>query len=82
MENSVRTHIEHSHGSEPPPDAIVGAPPADIAECPVMVGTTVLKSEAAAEGLDRGHDGRQYWLCCDTCADLFDADPERYAGTA
>lgn len=47
-----------------------------------MMGTTVIKRDAEVEGLDREHDGRRYWLCCDPCADLFDADPEWYAETA
>lgn len=51
----------------------------DIAECPVMKGTKVSKIDAEDEGLVRVHKGRRYYLCCDGCAPLFDADPDRYA---
>ena len=51
----------------------------DVAECPVMPGTTVIKVEAESAGLVRDHRGQRYWLCCDACGPLFDADPERYA---
>lgn len=81
MENPVRPLADHTHNHEPSPAAIAGASPQDVAECPVMVGTTVIKRDAEAEGLHREHDGRHYWLCCDTCADLFDGDPDRYAET-
>lgn len=50
----------------------------DVAECPVMVGRTVVKSRAEAVGLYRDHYGQRFWLCCKTCGDLFDADPDRY----
>ena len=50
----------------------------DLAECPVMVGTTVIKAQAEESGLYRDHQGTRYWLCCDSCGPLFDADPDRY----
>lgn len=50
----------------------------DVAECPVMAGTMVIKAAAEAAGLVRTHQGEQYWLCCDACGPLFDADPDRY----
>lgn len=46
----------------------------------MLVGSTVIKSEAEAEGLDGEHGGRRYWLCCDICADLFDANPDWFTG--
>ncbi|EFQ82873.1 YHS domain family protein [Aeromicrobium marinum DSM 15272] len=51
----------------------------DVAECPVMAGTTVIKAEAEAAGLVRTHRGQRYWLCCDACGPMFDADPDGYA---
>ena len=63
----------HSHVSAP---SDLGH---DVAECPVMVGRPVVKSRAEAVGLYRDHKGRRFWLCCKTCGDLFDADPDRYA---
>lgn len=79
MDHSTPSLTGHHHGHLPTTDTIAGAAPDDVSECPVMIGTTVVKSEAEAEGLVREHDGRRNWLCCDTCADLFDGDPERYA---
>ncbi|WP_375000178.1 hypothetical protein [Aeromicrobium sp. CTD01-1L150] len=64
------------HGANPEALARTGAE--DVAECPVMTGTTVIKAEAEAAGLVRHHRGQRYWLCCDACGPLFDADPERY----
>lgn len=43
-----------------------------------MAGTMVIKAAAEAAGLVRTHQGEQYWLCCDACGPLFDADPDRY----
>lgn len=51
----------------------------EFAECPVMVGSRVNKAEAQAEGLVREFDGRSYYLCCESCAAPWDADPARYA---
>ena len=49
------------------------------AECPVMRGVTVNKEDAVAEGLYRDYEGTRYYLCCDTCGPMFDAEPEKYA---
>ncbi len=54
----------------------------NLAACPVMAGTPVIKSEAEEVGLYRDYQGQRYWLCCDGCGPLFDADPDRYAATA
>ncbi|HLR95233.1 MAG TPA: hypothetical protein VK053_11950 [Jiangellaceae bacterium] len=54
----------------------------DVAECPVMPGSTVIKAHAEAAGLFRDHQGQRYWLCCAGCGPRFDADPARYAVTA
>lgn len=82
MKNPIRFSPQHSHDHAPSSETIVGTSSEDVAECPVMVGTPVVKSDAEAEGLVREHDGRRYWLCCDTCADLFDRDPDRYTEAA
>ncbi|GAB3742321.1 hypothetical protein [Nocardiopsis nanhaiensis] len=66
-------------GHAPTEEHLTSAPGQDVAECPVMVGTPVIKSQAEELGLYRDHDGQRYWLCCDSCGPLFDADPERYA---
>ncbi|ANJ25743.1 hypothetical protein [Agromyces aureus] len=52
--------------------------PEDLAECPVMKGSTVVKSKAEAAGLYRDVDGVRYWFCCAGCGPKFDADPAAY----
>lgn len=44
-----------------------------------MIGTTVVKAQAEEAGLYRDYHGQRYWLCCDTCSALFDANPAEYA---
>ncbi len=70
----------HHHGLAPTVDA--AAPHDELAECPVMPGSMVIKAEAEAAGLVRDHDGQRYWLCCSSCGPLFDANPDQYATTA
>ena len=56
------------------------APPADeFAECPVMVGSPVVKADAEAAGLFRDFEGTRYYFCCAGCGPRFDADPAKYA---
>lgn len=50
-----------------------------VAECPVMPGNMVVKEEAELSGLVRDYEGKRYYLCCDGCGPLFDADPAKYA---
>jgi YHS domain-containing protein len=50
-----------------------------VTECPVMPGSVVVKEEAELAGLVRDYEGKRYYLCCDSCGPLFDADPARYA---
>lgn len=58
-------------------------PPAeDLAECPVMVGSTVIKADAEAAGLYRDYDGTRYYFCCAGCGPAFAADPAKYATAA
>lgn len=49
-----------------------------MAVCPVM-NVPVNKNEAKAHGLHRTLNGKEYYLCCNTCAQLFDKDPAKYA---
>ena len=62
-----------------PQDAPAAASQDEVATCPVMAGTPVVKSVAEAAGLFRDYKGQRYWLCCASCGPLFDADPARYA---
>lgn len=57
---------------------LLGPAPADLAECVVMPGSTVVKADAEAAGLYRDVDGTRYWFCCAGCAPRFDADPAAY----
>ena len=66
----------HTHAARPDRD------PSDLAECPVMPGTMVSKSEADADGMYRDYTGTRHYLCCDTCVALFDSDPATYAKAA
>lgn len=70
----------HGHGASEEKLANVGAE--EIADCPVMPGSTVVKADAEAQGLFRDYEGTRYWLCCDSCGPLFDADPAKYANAA
>ena len=70
----------HGHGASAEQVAEAGADA--IAECPVMTGSTVVKADAEAAGLFRDYEGKRYWLCCDACGPLFDADPAKYATAA
>ncbi|WP_194421555.1 YHS domain-containing protein [Microbacterium abyssi] len=54
----------------------------EYAECPVMVGSAVVKADAEAAGLFRDYDGNRYYFCCAGCGPAFDADPARYATAA
>lgn len=62
-------HHEHAH-SQPASE--------NTATCPVMVGTPVDKEEAEQLGRVRQVNGKEYYLCCDTCVADFDANPEQY----
>ncbi|WP_277211652.1 hypothetical protein [Isoptericola croceus] len=69
-------------GHGPSAEALAQTPAAEMAECPVMVGTRVVKADAEAAGLVRDHNGQRYWLCCASCGPRFDTDPDRYAHAA
>lgn len=69
-------------GHTPSADTVAQTPDTEMAECPVMAGTPVVKADAEAAGLYRDHKGQRYWLCCASCGPLFDADPDRYTTAA
>lgn len=77
-------HEDHSHGHSHTATGTHGhgAAAGEIAECPVMAGSTVLKADAEAAGLVRDFEGTRYYLCCAACGPLFDADPAKYASAA
>ena len=66
----------HGHGHDA---AAQQSDPNDMAECPVMPGSMVVKSEAEEDGLVRDYNGQRYYLCCDSCGPLWDAEPAKYA---
>lgn len=72
----------HCHGHSASAEQVAGAGAGAVAECPVMTGSTVVKADAEAAGLFRDYEGQRYWLCCDACGPLFDADPAKYATAA
>jgi YHS domain-containing protein len=76
-EHGGHTHGGHSHSAN-----LLGPSADEIAECPVMRGSTVVKSEAEAKGLFRDYEGQRYWFCCAACEAPFDADPAKYAAAA
>ncbi|MCH2901956.1 YHS domain-containing protein, partial [Listeria monocytogenes] len=57
----------------------LGPTATDLAECPVMKGSLVVKADAEAAGLYRAYEGTRYYLCCAGCGPKFDADPAQYA---
>ena len=57
------------------------APPAFVNDegklaCPVM-GDVVVSPERSAGHVD--YDGKRYYFCCNSCDQLFNEDPEKYA---
>ena len=60
---------------------LLGPSAEELAECPVMRGSTVVKADAEAKGLFRDYAGQRYWFCCAGCEAPFDADPSKYAAT-
>jgi YHS domain-containing protein len=61
---------------------LLARPADEYAECPVMVGSTVIKADAEAAGLFRDYDGTRYYFCCAGCGPAFDADPAKYVTAA
>jgi len=73
---------KHHHHAPHPGGNLLGPAADEIADCPVMPGSVVVKSEAEAKGLFRDYEGTRYWFCCAACEPLFDADPAKYATAA
>ncbi|WP_182357658.1 YHS domain-containing protein [Tomitella gaofuii] len=69
-------------GHSPSDEELSASPATEMAACPVMAGTPVVKAQAEAAGYFCDHNGQRYWFCCAACGPLFDADPDRYANTA
>ncbi|MBN9632172.1 MULTISPECIES: YHS domain-containing protein [Leifsonia] len=70
---------DHHHGAPTGTRNLLGPAATDLAECPVMKGSLVVKADAEAAGLYRDYEGTRYYLCCAGCGPKFDADPARYA---
>ncbi|WP_035698720.1 hypothetical protein, partial [Glycomyces tenuis] len=76
----MTTHDHHGHrhteesgrcrGHGASEEQLAGAGAEEVAECPVMPGSTVVKADAEAQGLFRDYAGARYWLCCDSCGPL------------
>jgi YHS domain-containing protein len=77
--NVTGTGNAHGHAAKPADATDLLRGPDDLAECPVMPGSVVVKADAEEAGLYRDHDGERYWFCCAACGPLFDAAPEKYA---
>jgi YHS domain-containing protein len=73
---------ESHHHAAPIGGNLLGPAADEIADCPVMPGSTIVKTEAEAKGLFRDYEGNRYWLCCAACGPLFDADPAKFAAAA
>jgi len=79
MSDHLHTPTHHHAAAPEGRNLLAGTATDQIAECPVMKGSTVVKATAEAAGLVRDYDGNRYWLCCAGCGPAFDADPARYA---
>lgn len=76
---AATTQSGHQHGHSA---TNAQEPSADTAECPVMPGSFVNKTDAEDEGLVRDYQGQKFYLCCDACGPMWDANPARYAQPA
>ena len=67
---------EHHHHDEAP---VIDPATLDDTQaiCPVT-GDVVVKAEAEALGHSRQYNGQAYYLCCATCVQLFEKNPEKY----
>ncbi|MFD6138589.1 YHS domain-containing protein [Promicromonospora sp. NPDC060271] len=72
----MTSHTSHHGGN------LLGPSAEELAECPVMRGSTVVKADAEAKGLFRDYEGQRYWFCCAACEAPFDADPAKYVTAA
>lgn len=69
----------HQHGSGHTHTHAADGAADEIAECPVMPGSTVNKADAEELGLVRDYAGTRYYFCCTACGPLWDAEPAKYA---
>lgn len=76
--NATELH-HHRDGTPTAGKNLLGPAPDELAECPVMKGSTVVKADAEAAGLYRDYQGTRYWFCCAACEPLFDSNPAQYA---
>lgn len=87
-DHAAHDQTPHSHSRSSPVGPSGHNPaaselPADqVADCPVMPGSLVVKIDAEAAGLARDYEGVRYYLCCAACGPMFDADPAKYAHAA
>ncbi|GGD83990.1 YHS domain-containing protein [Microbacterium murale] len=79
---SCCSHNSHAHVDAEGRKDLLASQAEDLAECPVMTGSTVVKADAEAAGLFRDFEGTRYYFCCAACGPLFDADPAKYAAAA
>lgn len=77
MVNHDHTHTHELRDAE----NLAKTPANGVTECPVMVRQWS-KRKLRPTVLSREYRGQPYWLCCQTCADLFDVDLEHYVGAA
>lgn len=68
-------HMHHDHAAATAP-----INEEDKAICPVM-HIPLSKAEATKNGLTRNYQGKTFYLCCETCANQWNKDPEQYART-
>lgn len=73
----MHDHDEREHHHHHDDNAAV-IPPERQAICSVT-DDTVDKREAEDNGRVREYNGKTHYFCCDTCVQLFDKDPEKYA---
>jgi YHS domain-containing protein len=66
----MHDHHDHSAGGAAIADK-------DKTICPVM-HVAVSKQEAESKDLVRTYAGKKYYLCCGTCAQMFDKNPNKY----
>ena len=70
-EHNHSDHVHHHH------DVPATGASEDLAICPVQ-HIPVNKKDAEASGRKRTVNGKDYYLCCNTCAEEFDSNPARY----
>lgn len=79
---SCCSHNSHAQVDAEGRKGLLASQTEDLAECPVMTGSTVVTADAEAAGLFRDFEGTRYYFCCAACGPLFDADPAKYAAAA